>query len=446
MTIAAAHPALPIPAIRPGRWRTGGGLLNTTPGRLSVIAAVLVALTVAFGVSAAAAREQQRAALDGLASSSQSLGLAAQQIYHSLSDADATAASAFLAAGLESDTVSDRYRADIASAEVALATANQRSVGEAGLTEPLRTLFTELPVYTGLVETARAENRHGLPVGAAYLREASGLLRTRLLPAAQAVYGVESARVAVMERQATAFPVPAALLGVLTLASLVAAQVYLARRTNRRLSTGLLIATCAVVASLGWTAVASVTVSAHVAASRDSGSALVDTLARARITALGARGDETLSLVAHGEAQSYEQRFTELATALLGADGTGGVLDQVRHHAANAQARTAVDAAVTDGQAWLSAHAHMRTQYATGAYDDAVRTATGPNDTSGAAAFGRMDADLDRAVRAATAGFDREVAAARRVLDPVPVGLSLLTVVALGGTGLGAFRRLREYW
>ena len=59
---------------------------------------------------------------------------------------------------------------------------------------PRRTLATQLPVYTGLVEAARANNRQGFPVGAAYLRRASDLMRTTLLNAAEDVYTVEAHR------------------------------------------------------------------------------------------------------------------------------------------------------------------------------------------------------------------------------------------------------------
>ncbi|GDY29546.1 hypothetical protein [Gandjariella thermophila] len=446
MTIAAPRTVPTVPTAGRDRWRARVGLLRSTPGLLGLAAAALAGLILAFGVSAAMAGQDQRASLDGLASSSQSLGAAAQQIYRSLSDADAAAASAFLAGGLEPAPVRDRYRADIAAAEVALATANQRSAGEAALTSPLRTLYTELPVYTGLVERARVDNRQGLPVGAAYLREASGLLRTRLLPAAQDVYSAESARVAVMERRAAAFPMPAALVGLLTLVALVVAQVYLARRTNRVLSLGLLAASCAVVASLAWTAFAATTVSGHVAASRGGGSALVDTLARARIAALEARGDETLALVAHGEAQSYEQHFAGIVGTLVGAEGAGGVLDQVRTQVDDPRVRAPAGEAFGDSKVWVSAHERVRALYAAGRYNDAVQAAIGPDETSSGTAFGRVDGDLDRAIRAAAAGFDREVTTAKRVLDPVPAGLALLTVLAVGGTAFAGWQRMREYW
>src|SRR5262245_3201952 len=69
----------------------------TTPGRLSVIAIGLVLLTVLTGLVAAISMQQKSTTIDNLVDHREPLAAAAQQLYRSLSDADATAASAFLA-------------------------------------------------------------------------------------------------------------------------------------------------------------------------------------------------------------------------------------------------------------------------------------------------------------------------------------------------------------
>jgi hypothetical protein len=61
----------------------------------------------------------------------------------------------------------------------------------------------ELPVYSGLIETARANNGQGFPVGAAYLREASDLRRARILPAAGRLYAAEAQRLGDNQRTGT---------------------------------------------------------------------------------------------------------------------------------------------------------------------------------------------------------------------------------------------------
>ena len=49
-------------------------------------------------------------------------------------------------------------------------------------------MIQQLAAYTGLVEAARANNVQGFPIGSAYLREASSLMQTKLLPEAKKIY------------------------------------------------------------------------------------------------------------------------------------------------------------------------------------------------------------------------------------------------------------------
>src|SRR5690606_7202900 len=119
------------------------------------------------------------------------------------------------------------------------------TVAGAGLTGgAVATVVTELstgiPVYAGLVETARAYHRQGLPLGAAYLRQGSGMMREHLLPAAQRLFHAVADELALARQQAARFPGYAVPLGLLTVVALAASQIYLARRTRRLLNPGLL--------------------------------------------------------------------------------------------------------------------------------------------------------------------------------------------------------------
>ena len=109
-----------------------------------------------------------------MVSSSEPVSLDGQQIYRALSDADATAATAFLSGGLEPIAARHRYQADIAQAASRLEAATAIA-GHSAAARGLAALSAALPVYAGEVETARADNRLGLPLGAAYLREAASL-------------------------------------------------------------------------------------------------------------------------------------------------------------------------------------------------------------------------------------------------------------------------------
>src|SRR5258706_1693875 len=170
--------------VRPPAGRAGLGRLvahaRSTPGRLTLVMVALLALGLAAGVAGVVGSAQRSSFVDGVRTRSGPLAVQAQELYRSLSDADATAASAFLSNGVEPAELRNRYETDIAAATAALAAA---ATGSDNDQPAIRQLSAQLPVYTGLVETARTFNRLGLPVGAAYLREASGLMPDQLLPA-----------------------------------------------------------------------------------------------------------------------------------------------------------------------------------------------------------------------------------------------------------------------
>src|SRR5436190_893333 len=72
------------------------------------------------------------------------------------------------------------------------ATDSRRSAPQAA--RAIAAIAASLPEYTGLVETARANHRQGFPVGAAYLRDASELMRGRILASAGDLYRLETLR------------------------------------------------------------------------------------------------------------------------------------------------------------------------------------------------------------------------------------------------------------
>jgi len=98
-------------------------LARTTPGVLTVLATALVLFSVLIGVVTALTVQSKAQSLDDLTTRSGPLSVAAQDIYRALSDADASATSAFLSGGLEPAELRERYESDIAQAEAALAVA-----------------------------------------------------------------------------------------------------------------------------------------------------------------------------------------------------------------------------------------------------------------------------------------------------------------------------------
>ncbi|WP_086838166.1 hypothetical protein [Amycolatopsis kentuckyensis] len=465
-TATAPAPAPGPPPSPPGnRDRTGGrsgllGLLElpgqgvravvrsaaTTPGRLTVIAVGLVLLALVAGLVATLSVQDRDDTISGVIDRREPLAAASQQVYRSLSDADATAASAFLSIGTEPPELRQRYERDIAEAGAALAKAASDSADVADAAAPVDVLNQQLPVYTGLVETARANNRLGYPVGASYLREASELMRAKILPAAQDLYRVDTERLIEEQDSATGFPWLATILMIALLAALIVAQVYLTRRTNRLLNVGLVIATAAVVVSLLWGAVALVFQGSLVGSGQDDGSHRVDVLVRARIAALQARADETLTLVARGDGVAYERDFSAKAVQLVGEDGQGGLLGEARGLIKDGEGATKVADASAAATDWLKAHRQVRAQDDAGAYQEAVDSAVQEDAKGGSApAFRRLDDSLQAAIDVGRQDFVDDTHNGDRALTLLAPGLAVLAIVAAAGVTMGIRERLREY-
>ncbi|MGH3519304.1 MAG: hypothetical protein ACRDQ7_18175 [Haloechinothrix sp.] len=420
---------------------------RTTPGRLSIILAGLVALSLLAGLAGTIMAQSKRDTLTDLIEHREPLAAAAQQVYRALSDADATASSAFLSAGSEPPALRQRYENDLAQAGASLAKAASDAANVPQAAEQVDIISQRLPVYAGLVETARANNRLGYPVGASYLREASHLMRSTILPAARDLYVIDTERLAAEQDDATDFPWLTTLLVLGLLAALIATQRYLQRTTNRVFNIGLVVATGAVVLGLLWSSVALIVQSVLVNSAEDDGTAQVDLLVRSRIAALQARTDETLTLVARGDdSGSYEEEFATLSERLAGTDGRGGMLREASELAGDGPAAEHIDAARANAVAWLAAHAEVRKHNEDGEYKEAVEQAIdGEREGGSAASFLRLDGDLRSAIAVGRQSFFDDTTNANRALTLVPAGLALLGIVAALGVTVGIQERLREY-
>jgi hypothetical protein len=416
----------------------------TTPGRFGLIGVGLVLLIALVGLLTAVGVAQRTAAMNHLVGASEPRATAALQVHGALSDADAMASRAFLSSEQEPlevrQKVRQRYEDAIARAQTSLAVAARGAADETA--GPITELATQLPVYVGLVETARANSRQGFPVGAAYLRDASSLMRERLLPAARQLREIEARNQQADVDAANGFPYDLVLLGLVLLVGLVAAQLYLFRRTNRRLNIGLLAATGAVVVWSLWLVIA---VSNQVGGIEDSvrrGSAQTDVLAAASVKAREAKAAETLTLVLRGgkpEVDPFTKPISELG------DAGGGLLAQARRLVTDAPVGSEVDSAIENVQAWRQVHDDLRKHDDVGQYKEAVDLAILPEDRSADSVFNRLEVNLDQGYKHAEQAFKEEATAARNATSGLVAGIVVLTIVALAGSAWGMWQRFREY-
>ncbi|MER6842825.1 hypothetical protein [Streptomyces platensis] len=428
---------------------------TTEPGRLRVIGAVLALLVVLFGAVTAWQVGDRAAAADDVVEHSQPLTADAASLYRSLADADTTAAAGFLAGGEESRATRDRYAADVRMAAALLVKASANSAGSDGAGAQIAKLNGGLPRYTGLVETARANNRQGLPLGGAYLRYAHEQMRTELLPAARALYDAETERLAGDYATAKARPWWALAAGVVALGALGWAQRRHYRRTNRVFNRGLLAATAASLVVLGWLVAGHTVARAELTGSYEHGARSLRVLNEARIAALRARGDENLTLVARGAVLTdgrqdfYEAGFRAGMTELAGAGDHGAAaarsgLGAALELADDEAGRRPVRAALTQVRQWQTRHAQARAADEGGDYDGALAKVIGAEGSTGES-FDRVVAGLERALVHEQAEFRSAADGGRAALRGLPVGAGVLAGLGALGAVLGIGRRLAEY-
>jgi hypothetical protein len=443
-TVDRPAPAAVVPRAERGsrRW---ADRLRTRPGRLVITLFVLTLLVIAAAVSAFVTTQGRAGLVDTMNDANGTPdSVIALQIYRSLSGADQAATSAFLTGGVEPRDLRSRYQQDIATAADAIAVA-MHIVEDARALERLRTLATGVPVYTGLVESARSANRLGKPVGVAYLREASALMRTKLLPVAEELYRTETVRLADSQRRAAVPPWVALVLFALTTVALVGTQVYLTRRTNRVVNIGLLLATVVALAVGGWVAVASVQSARSLDAGRETG-AIQARVATARIAGQQARTLEALTLVSRGNGAVFEEDFKVRMAELIGADGEGGLLREIADAARDPHDRTLVETARQNARQWREVHVQLRQLDDTGQFPEAVKLATGTENGEAAALFNALDNDLEAAIARHSKRFSTHTSDADRDLSWLPAGVSALSLLMLVGVVVGLWPRIAEFW
>jgi hypothetical protein len=265
-------------------------------------------------------------------------------------------------------------------------------------------------------------------------------MRAELLPAARNLYTGETGSVSNDQDRAASWPVFEVLLGLVMLVLLFYAQGFVRRRTRRRVNVGLMVATGAALVSLVWVLAATIGVMANVDASRDTGSTQTKALAEARIAALEARGNETLTLVARGSGDEYNTAYDRVRGTLASKQ-----LPAALALATDNDVRQTVQQAIDEERDWHTAHVTIHNADTDGDYDKAVTLAIGDGKDGAAVRFDAVDDALGKGIAETTASFDQEVSQASNALTGTVIGVILLALVTAGGAVTGIWQRLKEY-
>ncbi len=423
--------------------------VTTSPGKLVTICVLLALACAGAGFYASVTLERRTHDLQEIINRTEPLAEAAQVLYSSLSVADAAANSSFISGGLESPALRTTYSDALATASSSLITAagssedpgNSVTGDRREINDDLRTLTTGITTYSGLIETARTNNRLGNPVGSAYLGQASSLMQEQILPAAQRLY--ESRSLAIADPQSALTSVPWGVYAslVLVIIALVTTSRYLARRTRRRFNAGILAALIAVVFGTVWLLISGLASVAATSNARTAGAEPLRELTAARILTQQARSAETLSLVRRSDQDELERTF-QVSTARIG--------EMLRtlsegHKDDSPVSQKQLDSATGALATWHTVDTAVRDDIARGNFAEARRKTVGDGPDTTERAYRDVDSALVDAITSTRTSFRDQINTAQRVLGFTGTGILLLTLFAAAAVILGLIPRIREY-
>lgn len=417
--------------------RTVRGMVASTPGKLALISVALIALTLAAGALTSQAIVAREHRIDTLHLEIAPRTHSTQELYSSLSIADAAATAGFLSGRVEPAAIRDRYNQAIGEASTAIvSTTDNASVTDSQASAEPGKLSRELSFFTAIVATARANSRVGNTIGVSYLNESSALMHDVMLPEAEQLYTKHAETQADTQRYLSRPPRAALTLCLVSVVALIVAQRYLARRSRRRINPGMIAATVLMALLAIWLSIAGL-VSTDASAHDTASAATMDALVRARIQAQQARADETLALLRRDSDIQSEQEYTQNVAEV--ARTLGGLRDEP----------APTDAAVNDAEAalhgWEGAHRDLRDRLDAGDYVGAVAVAVDGGDQDSTAQFDRLDDALRGGIGSLREEASGYTSRSWSSLGRLDVGGVTLGVLAGFAVGVGVWPRLSEY-
>jgi hypothetical protein len=458
---------------KPARWlREAGEAGLDEDWTLVLLGVTVLVVTLGLAVFAAWTVHQRDAALQNATAAGQRLDVGGpdDRLYQDLVALQQDEVALFQ--GREDPSQAPRGHVPsvaLAQVQADLAGLKAQFGGSAQVQRDIGLISQEMPVYTGLEASALSFNQQGLPVGAAYLREASGYLTGYTLPTADDIRKVDEAQVSADDAAAAALPWPLLAVAVIGLACLVSVQILVARYTGCQFDPWLLLSTAVTVLVLVWSVTALSVSLGDVGNDTGPHAAEAAALAQARVDGIQANGDDLLTQADHGEdcsatTGSVTCTFeTQVEGYLTAPDG------RLRHDlevaaaaAPDRAARSEVDAAMTAAGQWLGHEKDLPTLQnlaAAGRTDGGLIRYRAPNTgilgkyTNPATAkypvfgdFTDFQGAVTSAIRSEWKSYDQQAAGAGGALGGAVTGAVLLGLLAAAAGGAGIGFRVAEYW
>ncbi len=414
--VPQAVPAPPVPAAAP----QAAAAHVDTPALLNRWQLIGMSTAIVFGLLSALVQFVGWQS-DGRAAADTAQLVRVQQGQASLLSADALATNAFLNAGLGDADQQAAYDAAIASVLTGIAEAAEAQPQDQ---DALARLSAQVSAYTTAVAQARANNRQGFPVGAAYQTLASDGLRTP----DGAIAVLDELVKANGDRAESAMggqhPIWLLLLGVAALAALWWLNRSLAQAFRRRVNKGVAIG-AAIVAVVTLVTVAGAWL-------RDSSNdglregAFKDARdsAVARTAGNDAKANESLRLIKRGSGAANEESWEEAA----------------------AQVDTFVPSeARTSWDAYKQGHAALVEADEGNDWEGAVAIATDPGEGSASAQFALFDDTTAKAVAKDSEAAVDDLDSGRSIALVLSILTVLLGVAAAVAVARGIGERRREF-
>lgn len=415
--------------------------VSTSPGRMTLMTIIISIAIFAAGYAMSVSSDTRQSNLDDLITNAEPVSYNAHVLYTSLSVADTTATTGFVQAGVEGPVNRVKYHTAIDRAAVAAThTAASADSSNEHLMELVLEIQRQLPVYTGLVETARTNNRAGNPVSVAYMSEASAMMRNEILPMASELYNLTSRAVSDQQRSVTG-PQWIPLSGLLAaLAMLMIAQWWLMRITRRRINKGFALATVMMLTATMWVSTANWVTWQTGTKGFEEASGPLNSMTTARIYAQQTRTTETLSLVRRQSIQGSGTGFTatinQIKRALDEYETTAQ--SQTPEHQ---QLITAIRNAIA---AWTADHDEFTVLLASGDYNGAVNAVLN-NDEEGQTSFDELDTALAELIADSRSSMRSYIQSGLQATELVSVMVMILSVVSVLALWVGIRPRLQEY-